>query len=157
MDDRTKNLAWLALLASIVVVMVVGVVRADDSPRTDADRAFDLKETTLCPVCDGQNVLESNVPIATSIRASIDEMVAAGDTDDEIRAALAAQFGDDVNAIPPATGLGSLVWSLPVVAVILTLGALVVSFRRWSATAALKASTADHDLVEAALQARDDR
>ena len=156
MNDRNKNLAWIGLLAAIVVVMVVGVLRADDGPRTDADRAFDLKETTLCPVCDGQNVLESNVPIATSIRASIDEMVAAGDTDDEIRAALAAQFGDDVNAIPPATGLGSLVWSLPVIAVILTLGALVVSFRRWSAASALQASTADHDLVEAALRSRDD-
>lgn len=154
MSSQTRNLAWVAVMIGIVVVMVIGVVRADDGPRTDADRAFDLKETTLCPSCDGQNVLESNAPIATSIRSFIDELVAEGDTDEEIRAELAALHGDDVNAIPPATGLGSLVWSLPVVAVVLALAGLVLSFRRWSAAAAVAATTADHDLVAAAAAAR---
>ncbi len=137
----------MVLLAVMIVAMAYGVITADTGPRTEAERAFDIKETILCPVCDGQNVLESNAPIATSIRVFIDEAVAAGDTDDEIRRQLVERYDEGINAKPPATGLGSLVWILPVAGLIAVVASLVFSFRRWSLATENNLSGADRELV----------
>ncbi|NOX29262.1 MAG: hypothetical protein GXP35_04315 [Actinobacteria bacterium] len=137
----------MVLLAVMIMAIAYGVISADTGPRTEAERAFDIKETILCPVCDGQNVLESNAPIAASIRVFIDEAVAEGDTDDEIRRQLVDKYDEDINAKPPATGLGSLVWTLPVAGLIAVVGSLVFSFRRWSLAAEKNVSGADRELV----------
>ena len=94
--------------ASLLVAAV-----AEDPPATEAQRAYEIKATVLCPVCDGQNVLESNAPVAAAIRAQVDELVEQGRSDEEIRAWMARQYGADVNAIPPRTGIASLVWMVP--------------------------------------------
>ena len=78
---------------------------AEDPPATEAQRAYEIKATVLCPVCDGQNVLESNAPVAAAIRAQVDELVEQGRSDEEIRAWMARQYGADVNAIPPRLSL----------------------------------------------------
>ena len=123
-------MAWLVVLAAVLITSVVATT-ATPPPATEAARAVELKENTLCPVCDGQNVLESNAPVAAAIRRQIDELVGEDRTDDEIRTYLARQYGDDVNALPPSRGLASLVWVLPIAALITGAGGLVMLFRRW--------------------------
>ena len=70
------------ILLSLVIGALVGAVLAEDPPATEAERAYEIKETMLCPVCDGQNVLESNAPVAAAIRAQVDELVDEGRTDE---------------------------------------------------------------------------
>ena len=41
--------AWLSI-ALVVVVTLVGAVIADDPPATEAERAYEIKATMLCPV-----------------------------------------------------------------------------------------------------------
>ena len=154
MSPRTQRLAWLTVGVVAVALYVGGLTTGDDGPKTLDERAYAIKETTLCPICDGQNVLESNAPIATSIRAQIDEQVASGATDGEIRARLAAVFGDDVNSIPPSSGLGALVWVIPVAATLLGAVAVVTSVRRWRAATARRVSAADRKVVEALRRSR---
>ena len=48
--------SWFLILL-VVATALVGAVLADDPPATEAQRAYEIKETMLCPVCDGQNVL----------------------------------------------------------------------------------------------------
>lgn len=153
MSARSQRGLWIVIAIVVAVTYTVGITRGDDSPRTADERAHAIKETTLCPICDGQNVLESNAPIATAIRAQIDELVADGLSDAQIRARLAADFGDDVNAIPPSTGWGALVWVLPVAAAIVAAGVLGASVRRWR-TAAARAGDDDVALVAAARRRR---
>jgi cytochrome c-type biogenesis protein CcmH len=129
-----RRASWLALVAVVAVAFLVGT-RSDGEPASAADRAHELKASTLCPVCDGQNVLESNAPIARAIRAQIDEAVAAGRSDGEIRSFLARQYGDDVNPLPPSSGIGGLVWVLPVAAAVAGLAAVVLAVRRWAPAA----------------------
>lgn len=155
MSSSTRNKAWLAVLVAIVVIVGIGLARADSGPVSDSDRALAIKETTLCPVCDGQSVVESNAPIAASLRAFIDERVAAGDTDEEVRQAIEASFpGQGLSAIPPSDGIGALVWVLPVLAVAVGVTVLALAFRRWSANASLRSTEADRELVA---QARAER
>ena len=104
---------------------------ADDPPATDGERAYEIKATTLCPVCDGQNVLESNAPVAAAIRAQVDELVSEGRSDEEIRGWMARQYGKDVNANPPRTGIASLVCIAPVFVAVASAAFLVFAFRKW--------------------------
>ena len=129
-----RRIGWLAVAAVAIVAAVVAAT-ASRPPATEAERAYDLKQATLCPVCDGQSVLESNAPAAAAMRRQIDLWVDAGRSDEQIRTDLAAAYGDDVNALPSGEGVGTLVWALPVAAFAAAAAGLWAATRRWKARA----------------------
>jgi len=134
---RSRSLRRIAWLAVAAVAVVAGVLAATASrpPATESERAYELKQNTLCPVCDGQSVLESNAPAAAAMRRQIDLWVDEGRTDTQIRSDLAAAYGGDVNALPPGEGVGTLVWALPVAAFAVASAGLWAAARRWKARA----------------------
>ncbi len=150
-----RRVGWLAVIAVAVIAAVLAAT-ASRPPATEAERAYELKEATLCPVCDGQSVLESNAPAAAAMRRQIDLWVDAGRSDAEIRADLAAAYGDDVNALPPGEGVGTLVWALPVAAFAAAAAGLWAATRRWKARAASASAGVDGDDAEAAIGADGD-
>ena len=127
-----RRTAWL-FVAAVATVAAVAAATASRPPATESERAYELKQNTLCPVCDGQSVLESNAPAAAAMRRQIDLWVDEGRTDTQIRANLAAAYGDDVNALPPGEGVGILVWALPVAAFAAASAGLWAATRRWRA------------------------
>ena len=129
-----RRIGWLAV-AAVAIIAAVLAATSSRPPATEAERAYELKDATLCPVCDGQSVLESNAPAAAAMRRQIDAWVDAGRSDAEIRADLAAAYGDDVNALPPGEGVGTLVWALPVAAFAAAAAGLWAATRRWKARA----------------------
>ena len=147
-----RRAAWLAVAAVAVVAAVVAAT-ASRPPATESERAYELKQNTLCPVCDGQSVLESNAPAAAAMRRQIDFWVDEGRSDTQIRADLAAVYGDDVNALPPGEGVGILVWALPVAAFAAAAAGLWAATRRWKARAASASAGVDGDGAEAAMGA----
>ena len=58
--------------------------------------------------------------------------------------------------LPRAEGVDSLVWILPVVALVCGFGGLVVVFRRWKREGSVEATDDDVAVVRAALAAYDD-
>ncbi len=145
---RYHRISWLLILV-IVAGALVGSVLADDPPATEAERAYEIKATMLCPVCDGQNVLESNAPVAAAIRAQVDDLVAEGRTDEEIRTWMARQYGSDVNANPPRSGVGALVWMLPVLVGVVASGLLAFAFGKWRSGREIEPSEEDIRIVQA--------
>jgi cytochrome c-type biogenesis protein CcmH/NrfF len=145
---RYHRISWLLILVIVVAALVVSVV-VDDGPATEGERAYEIKATMLCPVCDGQNVLESNAPVAAAIRAQIDDLVAEGRSDGEIRAWMARQYGSDVNANPPRSGMGALVWILPVLVGVMALGLLILAFGKWRSGRDIEPSEEDIRIVQA--------
>ncbi|WP_420444892.1 cytochrome c-type biogenesis protein CcmH [Candidatus Poriferisodalis sp.] len=137
-----RRIGWLVVVAVAIIAAVVAAT-ASRPPATEAERAYELKQATLCPVCDGQSVLESNAPAAAAMRRQIDLWVDAGRSDSEIQADLAAAYGDDVNALPPGEGVGTLVWVLPVAAFAAAAAGLWVTTRRWKARAAAEVASDD--------------
>lgn len=146
-------LRWGALGVVVVALLVAGSVGGQTAP-TAADRVLALTQTIKCPQCVGQPVAESDVAVSRQIRRDIAERVEQGQTDEEIRAYYASSFGPDALLTPPATGVGSLVWILPVLAVILGGVGLVVAFRRWGQSEERTVSDAARDRVAAALADR---
>jgi cytochrome c-type biogenesis protein CcmH/NrfF len=92
---------------------------------------------------------------AQEFRARIAELVQQGQTDDEIRAYFDGRY-EDILLTPSAEGINLVVWVLPVVAIAVGIGALVVAFRRWSNEPVVHASDEDRALVAQAQRAEHD-
>jgi cytochrome c-type biogenesis protein CcmH len=147
---RTRLLGWLAMAAVLVAALAIGV--ADDGgPRTPEERARNLAETVACPACDGQSVAESDAAASRGIRTLIAQRIDQGASDDAIRDELVATWGESILLTPDSSGVGGLVWALPVAALVLALAGVGYVFWRWRGMAAVHASDADRDLVDQAL------
>ena len=59
-------------------------------------RASNLFIQINCPVCQGQNIVDSFVPISKQIRQIVREMLQAGKSDKEIKNYLRANFGKSI-------------------------------------------------------------
>jgi cytochrome c-type biogenesis protein CcmH len=140
---------WPLLAMVLGVALLIGVT-GTRPPRTAEDRARALAESVACPVCDGQSVAESDSEAAKGIRNVITSRISEGATDAQIRDELAASYGEHILLTPGRTGVESLVWTLPVVALIAALAGLVLTFRRWRRAGGARATDADRELVAAA-------
>ena len=110
-----RTASWIAALAVAAAAFVYGAVD-EGPPQTNADRAHALAEDFACPVCSGQSVAESDVPVAREIRRQIAVWVDEGRSDGYIRDRLVAAYDADIDYNPSASGVTSLVWILPLVA-----------------------------------------
>lgn len=66
-----------------------------------------------CPVCAGQNVAESNSPVAKEMRALVRQMLREGKSEQEILNFFVQRYGEWILAVPPARGVNRLLWWLP--------------------------------------------
>jgi len=146
---------WLAMGLVLVAALLVAVQR-DGGPRTQGERVDAIARTIKCPTCRSESVYESQATASENIRTEIARQVAAGRSDGEVRAFLAARYGEDILLVPKGTGITGLVWVLPVAALVVAVAGLAVVFLRWrreAADAAAHVTDADRALVEAALRA----
>ena len=120
---------WAGAVAVAAGAWLYGAV-APGPPRTNADRVHALAQGFACPVCAGQSVAESDVPVAREIRRQIGIWVDEGRSDRYIRDELVAAYDIDIDYNPSGAGLTGLVWVLPVAAGMATAGALIVIFHR---------------------------
>ncbi len=147
---RSHLIGWLAMAAVLLAALAVGVVD-DGGPSTPEERARNLAETVACPACDGQSVAESDAAASRGIRTLIAERIEQGASDDAIRDELVATWGESILLTPDSSGVGGLVWILPVVGLVLALVGVGYVFWRWRGMAAVHASDADRELVDRAL------
>jgi cytochrome c-type biogenesis protein CcmH len=88
----------------------------------------DLEGEIMCPVCS-TTLDQSDSPIARRMKADISQRIAAGQSKQQIKDELVAEFGTKILAAPPAKGFNLLAWLLPFVA--LFGGALVLGLLAW--------------------------
>ncbi len=141
---------WLLLAAVLAAALTIGVTRAG-GPRTNEERVEAIAKTIKCPVCRSESVFDSKADASQNIRDEIARQVAAGRTDAQIRAFINDRFQDQgLLLVPPQSGVDSLVWVLPVVALVLAGGGLAVAFRRWRLAPDTVPTDDDRALVDAA-------
>jgi cytochrome c-type biogenesis protein CcmH len=95
------------LLLALVALVVVGALGSAE--RTPGERADALAAELRCPDCQGLSVADSPTRSAQEIRRQIDDLVATGATDDEIRAHFTDRYGEWIRLAPSAPVL----WLVP--------------------------------------------
>jgi cytochrome c-type biogenesis protein CcmH/NrfF len=139
------------MLALFVGFLFVGLTDDRGGAETDSERAQNIAESLMCPTCRGQAVADSDAPAARAIREEIDRGVADGKSSEQIRAELAATYGDDIQLTPERSGVAGLVWALPVAVLVAALVGVGMAFRRWRDASPPTVSDADRELVEQAM------
>jgi cytochrome c-type biogenesis protein CcmH len=119
-------------LLAIVALVALGVGTFDGrDDRTIDEQVLDIAATIRCPQCSSQSSKDSDTAAARAVRAEIRERLDDGQSGDEIRDYFASRFGEELLLTPPSTGVGALVWIIPVVATVVAAVALGFAFRRW--------------------------
>lgn len=152
MNTSRLRLLWGLVAVVVVALLVVGVT--GQGGRSPDERARALESQVRCPQCRSQSVSQSDTPSAKGVKVVIRDQIAAGRSDEEILDFIASRYGREVLLEPPASGVGGLVWAIPVVGVVVAVAALVVRFRGYRARERVVPSALDRDLVAGALAAR---
>ena len=77
------------------------------------EQALSIASQLRCPQCQNQNLLESNAPVAVSMRHQVYSMVAEGKSEAEITTWMTERYGDFVRYNPPLNEQTLLLWALP--------------------------------------------
>lgn len=88
------------------------------------EKALSIASQLRCPQCQNQNLLESNAPVAVSMRHQVYTMVAEGKSEAEITAWMSDRYGDFVRYNPPLTAQTFVLWALPSLLLLVTGGIL---------------------------------
>ncbi|MBV8986283.1 MAG: cytochrome c-type biogenesis protein CcmH [Acidimicrobiia bacterium] len=143
--------AWFGLGLVLVVALAIGA-QGRSRPMTQAQRVHHIASEIRCPTCRNQSAAESDAAAAKAGRDEIDRRVKAGQSDGEIVGFMVSRYGSDILLKPEGSGVASLVWILPVVAVVVAVGALAFAFARWRARPGVSVSEEDRALVERELE-----
>jgi len=142
---------WLAMAAVLVIALAIGA-QGRSGPMTQAQRVKHIASEIRCPTCRNQSAAESDAAAAKAVRDEITRRVRAGQSDGEIVEFMVSRYGSDILLKPAGSGVASLVWTLPVVAVVVAVAALAFAFRRWKARPGVTVSDEDRALVERELE-----
>ena len=104
--------AAAVLLAAMLAATPALAVQPDEVlPDAELEaRARAISRDLRCPVCQGENIDESNAPISRDLRLYVRERLVAGDDDDAVIDAVTDRFGEFVLFDPPATGSTVILW-----------------------------------------------
>jgi cytochrome c-type biogenesis protein CcmH len=137
----------VALVAILLGALVVGAGRDGGKESVD-HRVQRVASEVRCPTCRGLSAAESDAKTAEAVREDIRTRIQQGESDGQIRAALAQRYGADILLRPQGGGVAALVWALPVLAAVLALAGLALAFRRWSALTRAAPTPEDRLLVD---------
>ena len=103
--------AFTLFLAAITTFTLA--CASDDELPTLETRAQEINKSVMCPVCPGESIDQSQHPRAKAMRGVVDEKLAEGSSNDEIRDFFVERYGPSVLLEPPREGLNWLVWVVP--------------------------------------------
>ena len=126
-----KGIIHFLSLASCLWLFVTFAVPAfAQQPTMDEINAVARKLS--CPTCTGVDVADCPTETCAQWRAKIGELLAQGQSEQEILDYFAARYGDHVLQVPPTRGFFLWVWLLPIIAIAGGLAVLVYLVRGWS-------------------------
>jgi len=142
-----------ALLTVLLVTLVSSSVFAKTALPLAADPALEARMMTLaaelrCLVCQNQSLADSNAELAVDLRNEMREQMRRGASDQNVIDYLVARYGNFVLYRPPLQANTLVLWSGPVIMLILGLFFLLRTVKR------RRRSTAPEPSVEARTRAR---
>jgi len=124
---RPARAALALALALAALALAAPATSAAAEPRASLP---DIEDEVMCVQC-GTALNISEAPVAERERAFIRRRIAAGDTKEEIKAALVEEYGRAVLATPQRDGFTLAVWIVPPLLALFGLAGILVAARRW--------------------------
>ena len=110
---KSFRLWCLAFLCVLAVVLLEAPSTASTQGRIDH-----LEAMVKCPACDDLSVAESNATSSIAVRDDIARRVHEGQSDTKILTSLEATYGTSILLSPSTSGLGALLWLVPLAALV---------------------------------------
>ncbi|MEZ5921960.1 MAG: cytochrome c-type biogenesis protein [Parvularculaceae bacterium] len=104
-----------AVIAAITLGASALAVTPDEKlsdPKLEA-RALAVSRELRCVVCQKQSIDDSNAPLAHDMRVIVRERIAAGDSNDDVKAYLVRRYGNFVLLRPPVQANTIALWAGP--------------------------------------------
>lgn len=117
----------LALFSAPVLAVQPSEMLAD--PALEA-RARALSKELRCPVCQNENIDDSDAQIAKTLREVIRARILQGDSDAEVMAFVTDRFGEFVLLKPGVSGWNLLLWAAGPLMLAGGLAVAITTFRR---------------------------
>jgi cytochrome c-type biogenesis protein CcmH/NrfF len=114
---------------SVAALLAIAVLAAGASAATPRTTLPDVEDEVMCTIC-GTLLEESDSPQAESERNLIRKLINQGETKDQIKDALVAQYGPRVLATPSGHGFDLAAWIVPGLVILLVIIALGVGASR---------------------------
>jgi cytochrome c-type biogenesis protein CcmH len=121
---RRAVLLVLALLAAAAPAASA----AGPKPRASLS---DLETEVMCVLCKVPLQVAGDAPQAVAERQFIKGLIARGETKQQIKDALVAQYGPQVLANPPAHGFSLSAYLVPILGVVAAVVLLALALPRW--------------------------
>jgi len=117
---------FLCLLA--VMLLASPVVAQTEIDRQTREIAQELQ----CPVCNNQTVQDSQSQLAGEMRQIIRTKLAQGESREQIEAYFVARYTEEVLLDPPKSNWSLLVWTSPILGMLVGLVVVGFALSRWS-------------------------
>lgn len=116
--------------AQQTVTTLPGISTLRDSVIESDTRA--LASQLRCPVCQGLSIEDSPSELSQQMRALVRDQLRAGKSPDEVKRYFVSKYGEWILLSPPAHGVNTLIYALPLAA--LTFGGILIALavRRWT-------------------------
>lgn len=123
--------------AGLLLALAALVARAGEAVDVVADAALEARVQSIaselrCLVCQNQTVADSHSGLAEDLRRQVREMIAKGNSDQQIIDFMTARYGDFVLYRPPVKSTTALLWYGPALLLVGGVAALVLVLRRRS-------------------------
>jgi len=124
------TLASANVVAQQPVTTSPGISAARDSVIERDTRA--LASQLRCPVCQGLSIEDSPSELSQQMRALVRDQLRAGKSPDDVKRYFVSKYGEWILLSPPAHGVNTLIYALPLAA--LAFGGILIALavRRWT-------------------------
>jgi cytochrome c-type biogenesis protein CcmH/NrfF len=131
MTGAARRLPPLALLLATLLLASLAAAAPAAEPQTTLPA---IEQQVMCVVCRTPLAV-ANGPQAEAERRQIRRLIAAGRSEQQIKDALVAQYGERVLALPRDDGFNLAVYLVPIAALALALAVLGLALPRWRRSA----------------------
>jgi len=118
------------LLVCALLAVVLAVPASMASAAEQRASLAEIEKQVMCPVC-GTLLQLAESPQAQREKAFVKRLIAEGKTEDQIKDALVAEYGEEVLALPPDSGFSLSAYLVPIIAFLIAAVALAIGVWRW--------------------------
>lgn len=116
-----------ALALAALAALTIPALASAAPPRTTLN---EIEGEVMCPIC-GTLLELADSPQAQREKAFVSRLIAEGKTKAQVKDALVAQYGQEVLALPQASGFDLSAYLVPVIGFAIAAAALAIGVLRW--------------------------